>query len=399
MNEIVLVLMVSVLLLWTMVLAAFAQPLLARWREPVLRDPVLVLESDDWGAGPLAQATALVGILDLLRAFRDESGRPPVMTLGMVFEVPDTARIAAENGARYYARGLDDACFRELRDVIAAGIREGVFAPQLHGQSHYWPAAVLRAARADAAVKGWLTQSGLPRTEDLPAPLQSRWVDASQLPSRALARDEIERAVASEVQMFREHFGLSPYVAVATTFVWNDDVERAWHRHGVEAIIAPGKRYTVRDAHGNPGGSDRAMILTGEHADAGACYVVRDAYFEPALGHAPERLVGALRERTHKGRACLVEIHRFNFLDAADSSLAALGDALRDALNAYPHLRFMSSQELAQAIKASDARLLDLSFGGRARAWIARVGEIPRFSRLARVTGLMLPLVVAARAV
>ena len=83
-----------VLLLWAAVLLAFAGPLVARWREPVLRQPVLIIESDDWGAGPLAQADALNRLSALLQRVRDGSGRPAVMTLGVVLEVPDGPRIA-----------------------------------------------------------------------------------------------------------------------------------------------------------------------------------------------------------------------------------------------------------------------------------------------------------------
>lgn len=70
------------LLVWAGVLLAFAVPLAARWREPVLRQPVLIVESDDWGAGPLAQADALRRLAASLQRVRDRSGRPAVMTLG-----------------------------------------------------------------------------------------------------------------------------------------------------------------------------------------------------------------------------------------------------------------------------------------------------------------------------
>jgi len=62
------------LLVWAGVLLAFAAPLAARWREPVLRQPVLVIESDDWGAGPLAQADALRRLAASLQRVRDGSG-------------------------------------------------------------------------------------------------------------------------------------------------------------------------------------------------------------------------------------------------------------------------------------------------------------------------------------
>ena len=66
------------LVLWAGVLLAFAGPLVARWREPVLRHPVLAIESDDWGAGPPAQAAALArleGAFALAIVFWTERGR------------------------------------------------------------------------------------------------------------------------------------------------------------------------------------------------------------------------------------------------------------------------------------------------------------------------------------
>ncbi|MDP2253864.1 MAG: hypothetical protein Q8J60_06745, partial [Thiobacillus sp.] len=127
----------AILLLWAAVLLAFARPLIARWREPVLRHPVLIIESDDWGAGPLAQADALTRLTGTLQGIRDRSGRPAVMTLGVILEVPDGPRIAAAHCAEYHALPLADPRLNAVRAAIQAGIRSGVFAPQLHGQCHY----------------------------------------------------------------------------------------------------------------------------------------------------------------------------------------------------------------------------------------------------------------------
>lgn len=383
--------MVLVLLAWSGLLLLFARPLIARWQEPVFRCPVLVLESDDWGAGPLTQAAALRRILHTLGAFRDGQGRAPVMTLGVVFEVPDTDRMAREAAAAYHRIGLDDDRFNELREAIDIGIRTGIFEPQLHGQCHYWPDALMSAANADGTVRHWLTARGLPRTEQLPSPLQSRWVDASVLPSRALARPIIDAAVAVEADSFRRQFGNAPRVAVATTFLWTGEVEAAWARAGVDVVITPGRRATLRDAAGQPVGFDRTM-LTGENSDAGQCYLVRDVYFEPALGHTPERLIAGLAHRSDQGRACLVEIHRFNFLDRPDESLAALHDAIAQALARFAELRFITPRELARAIREQDAGLIETRTRRRLKAWVQRLPEIPRFARLTRLTGFALPL-------
>jgi hypothetical protein len=386
-----------VLILWAAVLLAFAGPLAARWREPVLRHPVLIIESDDWGAGPLAQADALTRLSALLQRVRDRNGRPAVMTLGVVLEVPDGACIAVSNCTEYHALPLADARFDKVRDAMQAGIGAGVFAPQLHGQCHYWPPAVMDAAKSDASVRDWLTASDPAATEDLPSPLQSRWVDASCLPSRALAPDTIQQAAVAEAAAYQAIYGSVPQVAVATTFVWNDAVESAWAQAGVEIIITPGRRATCRNAAGQPGCED-AWMLTGEHSLAGQTYLVRDVYFEPVLGHAPQRLVDGLLERSRQGRACLVETHRFNFLQARDASLAALEAGLNAALAACPDLRFISPLELGRALRRNDPAWIETRLIPRLAAWHARLDEIPRFRRVARISGLARPLAWLERA-
>ncbi|HQT30378.1 MAG TPA: hypothetical protein PLE48_01110 [Thiobacillus sp.] len=379
------------LLLWGGVLLAFAAPLVARWREPVLRCPVLIIESDDWGAGSLAQAAALVRLSGLLKGVRDSHGRAAVMTLGVVLEVPDGARIAASGGEVYHALPLADARFDAVRQAMLAGIRAGVFVPQLHGQCHYWPEAVMAVAQTDGAVRDWLCAAEPAATEDLPSYLQSRWIDAGSLPSRALPVDAIQRAVAAEARAYQAVFGEQPQVAVATTFVWNEAVEAAWREAGVNVIITPGRRATCRNASGQPACVD-ARMLTGERSGAGQIYLVRDVYFEPALGHVPQRVVDGLQLRTLQGRGCLVETHRFNFLRAPEASCVALESALRQALAACPALRFTSPLELANALQARDAEWVETRLQPRLRAWRARLDEIPRFRRIAQLSGLALPL-------
>lgn len=384
-------LLAMVMLLWAGVLLAFAGPLVARWREPVLRHPVLIIESDDWGAGPLSQADALTRLSGLLQRIRDRNGRPAVMTLGIVLEVPDGARIAASRFTEYHALTLADERFEAVRAAMQAGIEAGVFAPQLHGQCHYWPPALLAAAQNETTVRDWLAAPEPAATEALPSPLQSRWVDASDLPSRALPTAAIEQAVAAETAMYRAVLGRLPQVAVATTFIWSEAVEAAWVQSGIDVVVTPGQRATCRDAAGRPGCVDASM-LSGERSRAGQTYLVRDVYFEPSLGHLPQRLADGLRTRTRQGRACLVETHRFNFLQAADASLAALEAGLKAALAACPHVRFLTPLELAHAIEKRDPAWIEGRLRRRLAVWRVRLDEVPRFRRMARLSGLALPL-------
>lgn len=381
-----------VTLAWTLLALGYGARLRTLWREPAWRCPVLVIESDDWGAGVLSQAAALDALRALLSRHRDHSGRHPVMTLGIVQAVADTEAIRAAAGREYLRIALDDACLAPVLAALRAGIADKVFAPQLHGMEHYWPAAVMAAAQTDKRVAAWLAGDALPRTEDLPSHLQSRWTAAAVLPSLPLSIPEINAAAAAEAGAFQRIFGITAQVAVPTTFVWNDAVERAWAAHGVRCIVTPGTRHEYRDAQGRPAGDGR-RILNGERGQDGVLYVVRDQYFEPALGHRAEQGLAALARQTACARPTLLETHRFNFLgEPADAALYELDRLLSEACAAYPALRFLSTQEIAAAMARKDTELIETSLRPRLRAWLARIHTVPRFTKLARLTGLVLPL-------
>jgi hypothetical protein len=377
---------------WVLIALIYSGRLRALWREPVLRYPVLVVESDDWGAGPLEQTQALDALRRKLRDHRDMTGRCPVMTIGAILGIVDTKALATSD--RYIRITLDHAYFAPVLNALRAGISEGVFAPQLHGLEHYWPPALLKAAKTDAQIEAWLAGDGMTRSEDLPSHLQSRWVDASTLPSRPLSASEIDAATADETEVYKQIFDAKPLVAVPTTFIWNDDVERAWAAHGINCIVTPGTRYESRDKQSHPCGDGR-VILNGERGQGGVMYLVRDNYFEPALGHRAERGLEALALQTGHGRPTLLETHRFNFLGdnhQTSDSLAELNRLLTEALSRYSELRFLSTQEIADAIAHHDESLIETDSHKRLCAWIARIRQLPRFWKLARFTGLAMPL-------
>jgi hypothetical protein len=367
-------------------LAYFRRDLRAIWHEPVLRQPVMIIESDDWGAGPVAaQAAALDRLEKVLSRHRDRRGRHPAMTLALVLAVPD-GRAIGEDG-RYHRRLLDDPLFAPVRRALEQGRSAGVFVFQLHGLEHYWPAGLM--ASTDPSVGAWLTAERPAATESLPPPLQSRWVDASVLPSRSLEPAAISEAVAEEVRVFERILGERPRVAVPPTFVWTEAVERAWAREGIEFVVTPGLRSACRDASGLPA-CDSGTLRNGQRG-AGVTYVVRDDYFEPERGHRAERALAALANKREQGRACLLETHRSNFIgDAAVAGEAAneLDRLLVEALGRHPALCFLSTEELGRAMRQNDPDWIEQRLLPRIHAWRARVRRLGPFWRMARLTGL-----------
>jgi hypothetical protein len=378
---------------WTAVALAYRRELAAAWREPVLKDPVLILESDDWGPGPEPDAERLEAVLGVLRRHRDGTGRAAVMTVGVLLGIADTAGIRAAARSAYHRLRLDDLRFAAILDALRRGRAEGLLALQLHDMEHYWPPALLVAAAGDASVRRWLETPGIPRHEELPAPLQTRWVDASALPSRPLSPGAVRRAVEEEIAAFRAILGEAAGVVVPPTFVWSAEAEAAWVANGVRVIVTPGRRAVEVRADGSHA-ADRERIHNGETTPSGATYLVRDDYFEPARGHRAERGLAALAAKAAAGRPALLEMHRSNFTGAPERAAAALGELdrlLATALGQFPRLRFMSAAELAAALRERRSDVVEGALRHRLNAWLARAGRLPRLRKLAWATGLAVP--------
>ena len=365
------------------ILLLYRRELLALWREPMLKVPVLIIESDDWGAGPLEQAPALLRIASILERYQDRMGKHPVMTIAVILAVPDGAAIR-ESG-HYHRTELNTTRFLPILKELKKGASKGVFGLQLHGLEHYWQETLMKSG--DPQVQQWLRQEEPQLTESLPAHLQSRWIDASVLPSRSLPPSAIKEAVAEETELFATCFGRSASVAVPTTFIWNDRVESAWAQQGIDIVITPGCRNGCRDASGLPGCKEGPI----HNADrgAGVLYLVRNDYFEPEKGHTAEKALAALRRKTKEGRPCLLETHRSNFLGkAAVRSFTELEELLATATTEFSDLRFMSSEALGAIFASGRSRMLEHSFPNRFCKWVERLKEIHRFRKLALLTGL-----------
>lgn len=344
------------------------------WREPALRCPVLILESDDWGPGPPEDAQTLVDIAKELERHRDAHGRRAVMTLGMLLAVPDGKAMRETQASRYARMPLSAPQFDAILTAIRGGMAAGVYSPQLHGLEHYWPDALMQASRHARAVRDWLVQDAVPRHEDLPAELQSRWIDASTLPGRELPAEAAKAAAAQEATLFRKLFGVAATVAVPPTFLWTEPVEAAWCAAGISVIVTPGRRYRGRSGKGKLV-ADTGRLHNGEIARSGAMYIVRDAYFEPSLGHRAEHGLQALADKTRLGRPTLLEMHRFNFTrrpPERDAALQELASLLAAARERHPDLCFLSTDELATAMRRRDPELIETRFFARLRIWWRR---------------------------
>lgn len=382
---------------WTLVVVGFVWKfrgvLLAIWREPTLQCPVLIVESDDWGPGPEQQCGQLDALRRILCEFTDQHDRHPVVTLGIVLAIPDRHRMRADHEKRYHRLTLGDPRYSSIVSTMLRGAQEGVFALQLHGMEHFWPDALMKLAGHDELVEKWLTADHDSTTEELPSALQSRWVDASRLPSMAIPDARVQQAVDEEVRTFNEIFSTPPVVVVPPTFVWDSRVEVAWAAAGVRVVVTPGRRYESRAADGGLR-STSGVIRNGEKGEAEILYVVRDDYFEPMFGHHAERGLAAFQKKSRLGRPTLLEMHRANFIGDVELATLARGELRRLlslVLERAPHVRFMTTAELTSAISTDNPDLVEHRLGRRVNIWLGRLNVIDGLRKTAWLTGVAIP--------
>ena len=379
----------SVIACWTLVFLGFRGKLRDAWCEPILRRPALVIESDDWGPAGNAHALALQEIAECLRAYSDREGRHPVMTLGIILATVDVEALVASADDTYHRVTLEHESVQPVREAMLDGVAGGVFALQLHGLEHYRVASLLAAAGTLPTVQEWLRSKPFPDTEALPSHLQSRWTDASTLPSRGLDTEEIERGVKDEMALFESVFGERARVYVPTTFVWPRQLEAELAREGVEVMITPGFRCGRRAADGSPEATDE-HYLNGDCRYVGMRYLVRDIYFEPAMGHTAWQTIGKIRTNATLGRPSLLETHRNNFTrdkQQCAASLNQLHQLLADACR-IPEMAFVSSLDLAHSYAGSGPIGIETRFGPRISIALRRLMTARRFYKLAWLTGL-----------
>lgn len=381
---------------WAILFWHYRAVLISLWREPVLRHPVLIIESDHWGPGPKAHGQQLHRIARILARHHDGQGHPAVMTLGIALALPDTERMKPGNYQQYYRKLLSPLSCPAICDVMRRGVASGIFSLQLNGLEYYWPGTLLWAIKTNPKIKDWLLSDEFPGTEALPAHLQSRWTDTRTLPSRPLPEHEIKAEAALEVKIFSRLFGAPPQVVVPPAFLWNSVVEKAWAEAGVRVIVTPGQRYEERDR-------DSSMMAKGQPIhnsqlnEYGQIYMVRDDYFEPALGHLAEKGLASLANKTRLARPTLLESHRFNFVDdpdVADSALHELDRLLEVVIKHFPDVLFMSTGKLAQGFMAADQDLIEVKLMPRLHAWLLRLRELPAVWRLAWLSGVIIPATV-----
>jgi hypothetical protein len=295
--------------------------------------PLVLLQSDDWGrvgvrdregreqirsAGlalgerpydlySLETADDLDSLRTVLMGHHDSTGRSPILEMNFVVANLDFAKMRADDYRGIHllplAESLPQGWSRPgLLDSYRRGIAEGVFAPALHGSTHFCRHAVDReltngGERANLVRTLW--QAGTPYIYwRMPWIGYEYWDPGGPEDDRFLSFDEQSALIGYSVGEFAKLFAALPHSACAPGYRANESTHRAWAQHGIQvAQNGPG---TPLPPH-----FDRYHILN----------TSRTVEFEPC-SHEQFSVEACVRQAAacfERGLPAIVSLHSINF--------------------------------------------------------------------------------------
>lgn len=343
------------------------------WRT---KRPILVIESDDWGAehipGPdaikqmegtdflpwdslsvfdgLETADDVDRLCNVLNSHKDGDGNPAVMTANFIMANPDYVAIRESNYSSFTAKPIYSGWNHEpdaktMLQKYREGIKCGVIVPQLHGTLHFSPDEwLLRLRQGDStALKAFDLQMIGEKEVDVGIGTQSMG------PIYYADSEVIQQRVTEGIKIFKRTFRQDSITTIAPCYGWrSDETEQALLACGIRAM--QGKEYQYL-----PDGSVRPHYI-GQRGPGGILYMVRNCVLEPiSAGTTVDKCMAQICEAFSQNRPAVLCSHRVNYTSRVDvrvrdKGLAVLDGVLKQVKEKFGDVEFLSSDKLALRI-------------------------------------------------
>ena len=352
---------------------------------------LLVIESDDWGAVRMAspgafrrlqakgypvdecaynrydtleRAEDIAALSEVLSSFRDDPGRPALMTLNMIMANPDFPAIAADKFSEYHVEPFWQTLSRFGHETALDSYRQahhaGVIHPQLHGREHTaWPRWLAALQDGDQRFLDAFEESMYVVHPGGATAGRRDCLDALGFAPEAPAFGPVAAGLKQAQALFEEFWGEASRSFIAACYVWHSAIEPVLSEMGVRYLQGTRVQRVPRRRADQPVG--RKRHFTGQRNRLGQRYLVRNVDLEPSLSgdtrNCVDRALSQVNSAFRHNTPAIVCSHRLNYmgwLDAAnrDRGLFALQEFLRSVQSRWPDVEFIGSAELGRLIEA-----------------------------------------------
>lgn len=349
-----------------------------------VKEKLVIIESDDWGAIRMPSADALNQykeggyslqdsvykydalasgedldfLFNLLDGVKGSDGKPSKITMNAIMANPDFEKIRESDFQEYHYESFLDTLQHYPKHsgnlaIWKSAMEQGVAQTQFHGREHL-------------NIKRWMrnlqkNHIGTRFSFDLGSTYSGNgdysYMEAYDWdnPGDVWEHQEIIR---EGLVMFRSIFGFSSYSFIAPCYNWDSQLEEMLANEGIQWI--QGMKSQLQPT-GKFEHYTRMRHNFGSANEFGSKYNIRNCMFEPSS--APERdwvnsCLAQISSAFLFNRPAVICAHRVNFVgfineNNRDNGLYSLEKLLRSILKKWPEVRFISTDELNEYLPST----------------------------------------------
>ncbi|MCW9706762.1 hypothetical protein [Fodinibius salsisoli] len=349
---------------------------------------IVVIESDDWGSirmpskniyqeclkagyrvdeiayeryDSLASEDDLELLFDVLNKYKDQTGRPAVMTANILTANPDFEKIKSAGFQKYYYELVADTFDRYPNhsgclDLWKEGKERGLFYPQSHGREHLNVSGFMEALREgnEDALFGF--NHRMPGSIPLESSKGGNKFVESLRYTNPMDKGEKLSIVIEGLNLFEELMGHKSKSFMPPNYLWSPDFNEAMSQMGV-------RYYQGIKNMKEPLFDGTVQIHShklGEVNQFGQKYLMRNATFEPALNKDNDDTVDkCLKDISiafRMNKPAVICSHRLNYVGFIDEknrdrNLGMLDELLHTIKKRWPDIEFKNSDQLGMLIE------------------------------------------------
>ncbi len=359
------------------------------WRS---KRKIVVIESDDWGTIRMASRqslryflqkgypvdqspynlydaletnTDLEKLFDVLLSVKDKNGNPAVITANNVVANPDFEKIKETDCRQYFYEPFTHTLQRypdtdKVMQLYRSGLENKIFIPQFHGREHVNIPRWLKALQQGDVACLQMLDHGMfsMHTRQGACGDYYELMDAYNIGSMPEVEQQ-KQIIADGLQLFEKIWGFASQSFIAPCYIWRPELEPVLAAHKVQFIQGLVNQMVPQPVAQHQ--FKKKFHYQGRRNQYGQRYLVRNAFFEPALDKNFDWLNDCLNRMQvafawHK--PAIICSHRLNYTGRIDTSnrdngLKQLQLLLNTILKNWPDVEFMSSDQLGQTILAS----------------------------------------------
>jgi hypothetical protein len=345
-----------------------------------VKEKLIIIESDDWGAirtpskevlhyfekkgfdiansiyknDALASQDDLEKLFEVLQSFKGSDGKPAVITANAIMANPDFEKIKAHGFQEYFWEPFTKTLkqypkHQDNFELWKQGSDEGVFHPQFHGREHLnikrWMQAL--QSKDEAIMTSFEQQTTYSGKGDY------SFMEAYDWDSREDVKEH-ETIIAEGLKIFENHFGFKPKSFIAPCYNWDTKLESFLAEQGIEWI--QGLRSQLQ-----PTGvfnEYQAIRHSFGQQQNGLRYNIRNCFFEPSMLPQKDWVNSCLAQIQAAflfSKPAVICSHRINFVGFinpknGERGLNDLNLLLKAIVKKWPDAKFITTGELSEYI-------------------------------------------------